>query len=274
MSTVIILEESAKGMLVDLDFPRDSMDGKYIARLMKYVMGFYELDAHNCIEFVCDGHSANRRTFNQYLRKIIPNATYMTCFAHMWNNVHKDFIDSMPQINKFLSLAKMLFANSDQRVLAWQLFLEDRGIFKARPVFYVASRWSTWLKSGQYWLRYFDHFSEFIDEVDSAAQCISELKVLLRDYRQSVLVKFQLILLAILAIPLESELAKCESSSLPAAPFVLQAVSKMQEFFSQAKVDCCQDSKYIPESELFRDIPTNFDDARSEFRAALSKASK
>ncbi|GAU95486.1 hypothetical protein RvY_07097 [Ramazzottius varieornatus] len=99
----------------------------------------------------------------------------------MWNNVHKDFVDSMPQINKFLSLAKMLFANSDQRALAWHLFLEDRGVFRARPVFYVASRWSTWLKNGRYWLQHFDRFTEFINEVDSTAQCVKDLKDLLRE---------------------------------------------------------------------------------------------
>ncbi|GAV06318.1 hypothetical protein RvY_16332-3 [Ramazzottius varieornatus] len=93
MSTVIILEGSARGMLIDLDFQTQSIDGNYIARLMKYVMAFYKFEPSNCVEFVCDGHSANRRAFNLYLRKVIPNATYMTCFAHMWNNVHKDFAE-------------------------------------------------------------------------------------------------------------------------------------------------------------------------------------
>ncbi|GAV00889.1 hypothetical protein RvY_11677 [Ramazzottius varieornatus] len=115
--------------------------------------------------------------------------------------------------------------------------------------------------------------SKFHSKFPTADRCVKDLKDLLRDDCQSSVVKFQLNLLDMLAVPLESLLAKCESNSLPSAPFVLQAVTKMQEFFSQAKVEA-QDAKYMPESELFRDEPTMFDCARAEFRTALMKASK
>ncbi|GAU89395.1 hypothetical protein RvY_01950 [Ramazzottius varieornatus] len=200
----------------------------------------YGLDAVNCLAFIGDGASVNHNAFKEHLEKQIPNAKFVICMAHSWNNVHGELIKNLPLLVKFLARVQKLFCHSGARKQQFKDFVMARGLHFTSPVFYCKTRWSTYLRSIRYWVKYIDEIEAFVEQLKvsgKVAQCLQYLREMFSNMDEKYKLLFQQRAIDHIGDRLEAELTKCENNSLPFAPYVLEATARISSTFEGLLLD-------------------------------------
>ncbi|GAU95426.1 hypothetical protein RvY_07045 [Ramazzottius varieornatus] len=136
--------------------------------------------------------------------------------AHSWNNANGELIKNLPLLVKFLARVQKLFCHSGERKQQFKDFVMARSLHFTSPVFYCKTRWSSYLRSIRYWVKYIDEIEAFVEQLKvsgKVAKCLQYLREMFSNMDEKYKLLFQLRAIDHIGDRLEAELTKSRISS-------------------------------------------------------------
>ena len=136
----------------------------------------WEIEASQVVAFVTDNASYMLKAFNDILKLAFPNATHVTCMAHLMALVGSEWQNGLPLTQQAISNTRQLFCFGGKRKREYLELLREIEKPARLPPAPVATRWDTWFEMAEYLDDYFDAMSTFIKNMtDKKALYIREM---------------------------------------------------------------------------------------------------
>lgn len=233
-ATVLIPENSERGLLCDVTFPDAPVDNVYITNTVKTVLGRYNLKPENCSAIVSNSHAANLKSYNAELKNYMPSAMLILCLCHKMNNVHGIFPINMPLVCKLLLYLHLIFTASGKKRAEYREYLADIQFPVKLFQSYSKSRWNTWFESAAYVWQYFLPIKVYIETLAPKSQAIIDCQKLFERYTPQL--QLNLHFLFLIGPPLSAALKFLESTSVPTAPYAYQVLNDAEMALSRGSV--------------------------------------
>ncbi|RXN06484.1 CGG triplet repeat-binding 1 [Labeo rohita] len=189
--------------------------------------------------FVTDSASYMKKAYNTILHGLFPNASHVTCLAHLLQLVLEVFPDKFEELNRMCALVKWVFCQSPKRRLELRAFMMQQGLSPLMPVFAVQTRWGSWIKAVQYLEENIDIFQGFIPTLPPTSKAVRDLGVLLEG--NGKLLKVQASFIVEHSTDILATLTKLEETSTPTAASIFSQLEDLSMLFDYGRTADAED---------------------------------
>ncbi|RXN07774.1 H-2 class II histocompatibility E-S beta chain-like protein [Labeo rohita] len=189
--------------------------------------------------FVTDSASYMKKAYNTILHGLFPNASHVTCLAHLLQLVLEVFPDKFEELNRMCALVKRVFCQSPKRRLELRAFMMQQGLSPLMPVFAVQTRWGSWKKAVQCLEENIDILQGFIPTLPPTSKAVRDLGVLLEG--NGKLLKVQASFIVEHSTDILATLTKLEETSTPTAASIFSQLEDLSMLFDYGRTADAED---------------------------------